>query len=94
MLADRDLTNRIIGLAIEVHRTIGLGLLKSVYAVCPCDELTQASIPFRRQVGVSVTYKSRTLHPLAFAPTSWWRTPFSSKSRLSPRCCRRTMPGS
>jgi hypothetical protein len=28
MLAYRDLTNRIIGLAIEVHRTIGPGLLE------------------------------------------------------------------
>ncbi|MDR3533627.1 MAG: GxxExxY protein [Rhodopila sp.] len=28
----RDLTERIIGLAIDVHRTIGPGLLESVYA--------------------------------------------------------------
>ena len=32
MLAYRDLTNRIVGLAIEVHRTIGPGLPGSVYA--------------------------------------------------------------
>ena len=38
-----DLTNRIIGLAIAVHRTIGPGLLESVYAECLCDELAQAS---------------------------------------------------
>ncbi|MEA2789827.1 MAG: nuclease superfamily, partial [Acetobacteraceae bacterium] len=31
MLEHRDLTERIIGLAIEVHRTIGPGLLESVY---------------------------------------------------------------
>jgi GxxExxY protein len=37
-----DLTNRIIGLAIEVHRTIGLGLLESVYAACLCNKLAQA----------------------------------------------------
>jgi hypothetical protein len=42
MLAYRDLTNRIIGLAIEVHRTIGPGLLESVYAACLCDGLAQA----------------------------------------------------
>jgi GxxExxY protein len=65
MLAYRDLTNRIIGLAIEVHRTIGPGLLESVYAECLCGELAQASIPFQRQVGVPVTYKGRTL-PLGF----------------------------
>ncbi|MFL5252866.1 MAG: GxxExxY protein [Rhodopila sp.] len=65
MLAYRDLTNRIIGLAIEVHRTIGPGLLESVYAECLYDELAQAGIPFQRQVGVPVTYKGRTL-PLGF----------------------------
>src|SRR3954471_2353280 len=61
MLAYRDLTNRIIGLAIEVHRTIGPGLLESVYAECLYDELAQAGIPFQRQVGVPVTYKGKTL---------------------------------
>jgi GxxExxY protein len=65
MLAYRDLTNRIIGLAIEVHRTIGPGLLESVYAECLCDELAQAGIPFQPQAGVPVTYKGKTL-PLGF----------------------------
>ena len=70
MLACRDLTNRIIGLAIEVHRTIGPDLLESVYAECLCDELAQASIPFQRQIGVPVTYKGKTLRPSASTPTS------------------------
>jgi GxxExxY protein len=65
MLAYRDLTKRIIGLAIEVHRTIGPGLLESVYAACLCDELAQAGSPFQRQAAVPVTYKGRTL-PLGF----------------------------
>jgi GxxExxY protein len=65
MLVYRDLTNRIIGLAIEVHRTIGPGLLESVYDECLCDELAQADIPFQRQVGVPVTYKGKIL-PLGF----------------------------
>lgn len=65
MLAYRDLTNRIIGLAIEVHRTIGPGLLESAYAECLCDELAQAGVPFQREAGEPVTYKGRTL-PLGF----------------------------
>ena len=93
MLAYRDLTNRIIGLAIEVHRTIGPGLLESVYAECLCDELAQAGIPFQPQAGVPVTYKGKTL-PLGFRADILWRTPLSSKSRPSRRCCRRTMPRS
>src|SRR5471032_701998 len=48
MLTHRDLSNRIIGLAIEVHRNVGPGLLESVYAECLSDELGQADIRFQR----------------------------------------------
>ena len=37
MLAHCDLTGRIIGLAIEVHRAVGPGLLESVYGECLAD---------------------------------------------------------
>jgi GxxExxY protein len=57
VLEHRDLTERIIGLAIEVHRTIGPGLLESVYEACLCLELKRAGIPFRRQVSMPVVYK-------------------------------------
>ncbi|MEA2743331.1 MAG: hypothetical protein QOG25_1702, partial [Acetobacteraceae bacterium] len=56
-LEHRDLTERIIGLAIEVHRTIGPGLLESAYEACLCLELERAGIPFRRQVSMPVVYK-------------------------------------
>lgn len=52
------LTDRIIGLAIEVHRTLGPGLLESVYEECLAHELTQAHIPFQRQVSRPVVYKN------------------------------------
>jgi GxxExxY protein len=51
------LTNEIIGLAIEVHRGLGPGLLESAYEVCLCYELEQQGIPFRRQVALPVVYK-------------------------------------
>jgi GxxExxY protein len=35
-----DITENIIGAAIEVHRTLGAGLLESVYEECLCYELT------------------------------------------------------
>jgi GxxExxY protein len=57
VLIEQALTQRIIGLAIEVHRNIGRGLLESVYEQCLCFELRQANIPFERQVPVPVTYK-------------------------------------
>jgi GxxExxY protein len=57
MLIAEELTQRIIGLAIEVHRNTGRGLLESVYEQCLCFELRQADLPFERQVGIPVLYK-------------------------------------
>jgi GxxExxY protein len=57
MLLARELTERVIGLAIEVHRLTGPGMLESVYEGCLCHELQQAEIVFHRQVGIPVIYK-------------------------------------
>jgi len=52
-----DLTERVIGLAIEVHRHLGPGLLESAYEECLSFELEQAGIRYRRQVPLPVVYK-------------------------------------
>jgi GxxExxY protein len=65
MLEHRELTERVIGLAIEVHRIIGPGLLESVYTECLCLELKQAGIAFGSEVMVPVMYKSTAI-PLGF----------------------------
>jgi GxxExxY protein len=57
MAIDDDITRRIIGFAIEVHRTLGPGLLESAYEACPCHELNLAKVPFKRQVPLPVLYK-------------------------------------
>ncbi len=57
MLVAEALTDRVIGLAIEVHRHTGPGLLESVYEQCLCHELTDAGIAFARQVVVPIMYK-------------------------------------
>ena len=45
--ADNDpLTQRIIGCAIEVHRTPGPGLLESAYEQCMAHEMTLQAIVF------------------------------------------------
>ena len=51
-----DLTYRIIGLAMRVHRELGPGLLESIYEKCLCYELGRAGIPFRRQIALNVHY--------------------------------------
>jgi GxxExxY protein len=50
-------SNKVIGLAIEVHRHLGPGLLESAYEECLALELTQHDIGFRRQVALPVVYK-------------------------------------
>jgi len=52
-----QLTERIIGAAIEVHRETGPGLLESVYEECLCYELSQLKLAFERQVQLPVLYK-------------------------------------
>lgn len=51
-----DLTWRIIGLAMRVHRRLGPGLLESVYQRCLCHELFQAGISFSQQVRLPIRY--------------------------------------
>jgi GxxExxY protein len=65
MLLHQDLSERVIDLAIEIHRTIGPGLLESVYRQCLAFELEQAAIPVQTEVAIPVIYKNRTL-PLGF----------------------------
>jgi GxxExxY protein len=52
------LTEKVIGLAIEVHRQLRPGLLESAYEECVCLELQEAGLAFRRQVPLPITYKS------------------------------------
>ena|SRR5215211_4868618 len=52
-----QLTEAIIGAAMEVHRTLGPGLLESTYEMCLCRELSIRGISFERQVPISVEYK-------------------------------------
>lgn len=55
-----ELSNIIIGCAIEVHRILGPGLLESAYEECLCYELKQKGLLFERQKGLPVIYK--TIH--------------------------------
>ena len=52
-----QITEKIIGCAIEVHRVLGLGLLESAYEECLCRELDLQHIPYQRQVSLPVWYK-------------------------------------
>lgn len=55
------LTQKIIGAAIEVHRTLGPGLLESIYEEALCHEFDLRGIHFRRQVEIDVIYKNKVI---------------------------------
>ena len=55
------LSNRVIGCAIEVHRTLGPGLLESAYRQCLAHELSLAGIRFTMEVPLPVRYKETLL---------------------------------
>jgi GxxExxY protein len=52
-----NLTEKIIGAAIEVHRILGPGLLESIYEEALCVELNIRQITCKRQVEIDVNYK-------------------------------------
>jgi len=56
-----EVTEAIIGAAIEVHRALGPGLLESAYEECLCRELTLRDIDFERQQELPIEYKGLRL---------------------------------
>ncbi len=60
-LEDQDLTDEIIGSAIEVHRQLGPGLLECVYEQCLCLELAIRNVPFVSQLQVPIQYKDTAI---------------------------------
>jgi len=52
-----DLTQEVIGAAIEVHRVLGPGLLESSYERCLARELSLRGVQFEAQVNLPVEYK-------------------------------------
>jgi GxxExxY protein len=52
-----ELTEQIIGAAIEVHRSLGPGLMESVYEECLCHEMNLRGLNFQRQLSIPVIYK-------------------------------------
>lgn len=57
MLIEEQLTEQIIGAAIEVHRELGPGLLESAYEQCFCHELHLRRLAFQCQLDLPVMYK-------------------------------------
>ena len=57
MLCEEELTERIIGALIEVHRTLGPGLLESAYQACSAREFSLRQMLFEQEKTLPVEYK-------------------------------------
>lgn len=56
-----ELTGRVIGFCIEIHRELGPGLLESAYEECLAYELKSAGLQFEQQLPLPVRYKGVSL---------------------------------
>ena len=51
------LSKKLIGLALEVHKNLGPGLLENTYKQCLAYELSQANLKFQIELNLPVKYK-------------------------------------
>jgi GxxExxY protein len=56
-----DIAYKIVACAIEVHKTLGPGLLESIYHTCLIEELEQSGLIIESQVEVPVKYKGKDI---------------------------------
>lgn len=63
---ENEISHKIIGAAIEVHRALGPGLLEGVYESCLCHELELRGLKAERQLAVPVIYKNTVVREPLF----------------------------
>jgi len=56
-----ELARKVIGAAIEVHRTLGPGYLENIYEEALCVEIAGQNIPFEGQFKMAIEYKGRKI---------------------------------
>lgn len=56
-MTNNEISTLVIGAAIEVHRTLGPGLLESAYEECLFYELKQKGLQVERQIALPIVYK-------------------------------------
>lgn len=57
-----DVTYEVIGAAIEVHKTMGRGLLENIYHQCMIEELIDRKMTFFTEMKIPVLYKTKILN--------------------------------
>ena len=56
-----EISYKIIGCAIEVHKHLGPGLLESVYETCFIEEMRNCNLSVKPQISIPVYYKGKDL---------------------------------
>ena len=56
-MTENEISQKIIGAAIEVHKQLGPGLLESTYETCLTYELKQMGLDVKQQQALPVVYK-------------------------------------
>lgn len=56
-----ELSYKVIGCAMEVHKTLGPGLFENIYEQALVHELTLNGIPVKTQVEIEINYKGTNL---------------------------------
>jgi len=56
-MTENDLSQIVVDLCLKVHRTLGPGLLESVYEEALCYELRKAGLAYKRQQEIDVFYE-------------------------------------
>ncbi|CAB5089993.1 NADH:ubiquinone oxidoreductase subunit 5 (chain L)/Multisubunit Na+/H+ antiporter, MnhA subunit [Olavius algarvensis associated proteobacterium Delta 3] len=57
-----ELSSKIIGASIDVHKSLGPGLLESIYEECLCHEMRLRKLSFQNQVPLPIIYKGLKLN--------------------------------
>jgi GxxExxY protein len=58
----QELTGKIIGAAIEVHKNLGPGLLETVYGICLGTELENLGLHYQKEVAIPLLYKNQKIN--------------------------------
>jgi GxxExxY protein len=62
VMTENEISKRVIGAAIEVHKQLGPGLLESSYEACLAYELKQQGLNIKTQVALPIVYKEVKLN--------------------------------
>jgi len=58
IMTENEISKILVNIFLKVHRTLGPGLLESVYEVAICYELDKAGIKYKRQADIAVSYEN------------------------------------